>query len=300
MRVATIQMSAEPTTMADRMGRIAEHVEVAASEGAELAVFPEGSLTGYRLSRTVFRDAEPVMGPSVERLVELSRANSIVIVAGIVERDASDYYSTLVVVGPRGLIGRYRKMHVSPGEAAFWAAGRETEVIATPVGRIGLGICADMMFRSPWTRYVERVDLVVVAAAWPDFRDVRPPLLGQTFARGHFECSRRQPELLQRALGVPVIYSAACGHAGEILGMRRALRFAGGSRIIDVSGTTLAMIDKGEGVVVADVAHRHGASGVGFDHAWTHASTPLFRLHLFGLARVGAWLTRPLYWTRPR
>lgn len=204
------------------------------------------------------------------------------------------------VVGPQGLLGRYRKMHVSPGESAFWCSGRDAEVISTPVGRIGLGVCADMMFRSPWKRYVERVDLVAIAAAGPDFRDVRPCLLGPTFARGHFDCSRRQPELIQRALGVPVIYSAAGGNSGEVLGMRRALRFAGGSRIIDTSGTAAATVDEGEGVAVAEVAHRHGARGVGFDHAWARSSTRLFRMHLFGVARVGACLTRPLYWARPR
>lgn len=300
MRVATIQMSAEPTTWADRMDRIAAHIELAARQGAELAVFPEGSLNGYRLSRPLFHEAEAVPGPSVERLVQLSQTSRIVTVAGLVERDGREYYSTLVVVGPQGLLGRYRKMHVSPGESAFWAAGRDTEVISTPVGRIGFGICADMMFRSPWTTYAERVDLLAIAAAWPDFRVVRPLLLGPTLARGHFACSRRQPELIQRALGVPVIYSAACGHSGEVLGMRKALRFAGGSRIIGTSGAAVAVADEGEGVVVADIAHRQGAGGVGFGHEWTASSSWLFRLHLFGIARVGAWLTRPLYWGRPR
>ncbi len=299
MRVAAIQMAAEPTTVADRLDRIAGHVEVAARQGAELAVFPEGSLTGYTLSRATFHEAEAVTGPSVGCLVELSRASNIVIIAGIVERDSTDFYSTLVVVAPQGLLGRYRKMHVSPGETAFWASGRESEVIPTPVGRIGLGICADMMFRSPWARYAERVDTVAIAAAWPDFRQVRPVLLGATFARAHFECSRRQPEIIQRVLGVPVIYSAACGQAGKVLGMRKRLRFAGGSRIIDTSGA-VATADEGESVVVANVAHRQGAKGAGLDQSWTRASTRLFRLHLFGVASAGAWLTRPLYWGRPR
>ena len=61
-------------------------------------------------------------------------------------------------------------------------------------GRIGLAVCADMIYRRVWEDYRGRIDLAVVSAAWPDFacRRDRPQALAAGARRTPLERDPRQ------------------------------------------------------------------------------------------------------------
>ena len=63
--------------------------------------------------------------------------------------------------------------------------------MSTPWGRMGLAICADMIYRSVWADYEGRIDLAVVSAAWPDFadRDSGPQTLAVWPRRSALRCN---------------------------------------------------------------------------------------------------------------
>jgi predicted amidohydrolase len=69
-------------------------------------------------------------------------------VVGMLETEESKLYNTAVLIGPEGVIGRYRKSHIACiGVDQFTTPGSESyEVFGTPVGRIGLQICYDWRF----------------------------------------------------------------------------------------------------------------------------------------------------------
>jgi predicted amidohydrolase len=72
-----------------------------------------------------------------------------VIVAGLAEVDPETglYYSTAVVVGPDGYIGKYRKVHQFAGDAKWSLEGDlGFPVFETPAGRIGVEICMDAIY----------------------------------------------------------------------------------------------------------------------------------------------------------
>jgi predicted amidohydrolase len=90
----------------------------AAADGSSVIAFHECSLTGYSFARKLSKEqmfdiAEFVPGgASIGRLTEIAENHSIVILAGLFEKDSADrLYKTYVCVGKDGLIAKYRKLH---------------------------------------------------------------------------------------------------------------------------------------------------------------------------------------------
>jgi len=136
----------------------------AAGNGAQIICFPELCTTIYfcfdRDPRW-FAMAEPIPGPSVDRLRHVARETGTVIVYPLYENDHGTLYNTAAVIGADGqLLGRYRKMSipqilrtVNPGETAaderfyFTPGDLGFPVFDTPFGiRIGVLICYDRHF----------------------------------------------------------------------------------------------------------------------------------------------------------
>ena len=134
------------------------YLDRAADEGAELVVFPELALSGYACGDRFFEMAEPVPGPSTDRLAAEARARGLHLIWGMPERGlAGVVYNSAVLVGPEGLIGVWRK-HTLPGHATdlggpgafpdrrFFRPGTRSPVFDTPIGRIGMMVCYDIFF----------------------------------------------------------------------------------------------------------------------------------------------------------
>src|SRR4051812_6192948 len=136
--------------------------------GAELVVLPEMFNTGYGLCPDYHPFAEPLDGPTLQHLRARSLQWQLTIAAGFVERDGHDLYDALALVSPDGQLHVYRKRHLVFWESKRFRRGRDPLVVPTPWGRIGFAICADMIYRKVWHDYRDRIDLAIVAAAWPD------------------------------------------------------------------------------------------------------------------------------------
>lgn len=143
-------------------------IREAAQRGAELILLPELH-TGLYFCQTEdtqqFELAEPIPGPSSERLSEVAAETGVVLVGSLFERRAPGLYHNTAVVFERDgrMLGRYRKMHIpddpgyyekfyfTPGDLGF-------EPIDTSVGRLGLLVCWDQ-----W--YPEAARLMALAGA---------------------------------------------------------------------------------------------------------------------------------------
>jgi len=62
----------------------------------------------------VYNLAEPIPGPSIKRVEKIAREHGLHIIFGMPEESAVKgvIHNTAVLVGPHGLIGRYRKIHL--------------------------------------------------------------------------------------------------------------------------------------------------------------------------------------------
>ena len=100
-----------------------------------------------------FELAEPIPGPTTERMQELARELGVVVIASLFERRAPGlYHNTAAIIDADGsFLGKYRKMHIpddplfyekfyfTPGDLGFRAWD-------TKFGRIGVLICWDQWY----------------------------------------------------------------------------------------------------------------------------------------------------------
>src|SRR6201987_3225646 len=154
-RVGLVQMSCGPDPDAN-LDKAADRVREAAKEGAEIICLPELFRAQYFCQRediTLFDLAEPIPGPSTERLGAIAREEKVVVIASLFEwRAAGLYHNTAAVLHKDGtLAGLYRKMHIpddplyyekfyfTPGDLGFKA-------FDTGVGKVGTLVCWDQWY----------------------------------------------------------------------------------------------------------------------------------------------------------
>ncbi len=97
--------------------------------------------------------AEPVPGPTVERLIPYARKYQMVMVIPVYEREmAGVYYNTAAVVDADGTyLGKYRKTHI-PQTAGFWEkyyfkpGNLGYPTFRTAYAQVGVYICYDRHF----------------------------------------------------------------------------------------------------------------------------------------------------------
>ena len=150
-----VQMSCS-TDPAENLEKAIAGIREAAAKGAQIVCLQELFRSQYFCQtedHRCFDLAEPVPGPSTERLSRLAGELGVVIVASLFEKRAEGlYHNTAAVLDADGTyLGKYRKMHIpddpqyyekfyfTPGDLGFRAWD-------TKFGRIGVLICWDQWY----------------------------------------------------------------------------------------------------------------------------------------------------------
>src|SRR5919107_5916609 len=116
VRVGVVQMTCGPEP-GPNMEKAVARVREAAGRGAQVVCLQELFRSQYFCQTEdteLFKLAEPIPGPSTERLGALARELGVVIVASLFEkRTAGIYHNTAVMLDSTGEVaGKYRKMHI--------------------------------------------------------------------------------------------------------------------------------------------------------------------------------------------
>jgi N-carbamoylputrescine amidase len=152
---ALIQMSCGPEPE-ENLRRALTKIGDAAARGAQVVCLPELFQTQYfcqREDHSLFDLAEPIPGPTTERIAATARQFRVVVVASLFERRAPGvYHNTAAIFDADGsLRGIYRKMHIpddplyyekfyfTPGDLGFKA-------LDTNFGKIGTLVCWDQWY----------------------------------------------------------------------------------------------------------------------------------------------------------
>ncbi len=150
IKVAAAQIEPKLMKTGENLGNILQATRKAADNRADLVVFPECSLTGYVFSsrQEALPVAETVPGPSTEKIVYLCQELKVYVIFGLLEKENDKLFNAIVLIGPQGLIGKYRKNHLPfLGIDRFVDIGdKPFRVHRTPIGNIGLHICYDIAF----------------------------------------------------------------------------------------------------------------------------------------------------------
>ncbi|PWG65790.1 carbon-nitrogen hydrolase family protein [Spiribacter halobius] len=142
--------------------------------GSQLAVFPEVGITSF------FRHAPgglkaywdggtiAVDGPELGAIAEAARGCGIHAVVGFAERSeiAGMIFNSAALVGPEGVIGVTRKLHMPGIEKLYYTPGEHVEAFDCALGRIGIAICYDAMFPEYFKALSDQgVDIIAITSS---------------------------------------------------------------------------------------------------------------------------------------
>jgi N-carbamoylputrescine amidase len=258
LKVGLVQMSCT-AGREQNLAKCERGAREAAGRGAHLVLLQELHNSLYFCQHedpALFDLAEPIPGPSTERLGALARELGIVLVASLFERRAAGlYHNTAVVLERDGSIaGKYRKMHIpddpgyyekfyfTPGDLGF-------HPVKTSIGRLGVLVCWDQ-----W--YPEGARLMALAGA--DLL-LYPTAIGWNPQDPRDEQLRQQDAWLtiQRshavANGLPVVVANRVGLEPDPTGASPGQQFWGSSFVAGPQGELLARAGEAETVLVAEI-----------------------------------------------
>jgi predicted amidohydrolase len=121
---------------------------------ADLLVLPELCNSGYnfRSRQEAWETSEEIgRGPFVRYLETLCRERGMHLVSGLNERDGGRLYNSAILVGPQGVIGRYRKLHLFLNEKDYFEPGDAgLPVFDLGLCKVGMLVCFDWIFPEAW------------------------------------------------------------------------------------------------------------------------------------------------------
>jgi len=241
--VGTADFDPRPVNVA----RLDKAVRAAAAQGAELVLFGEMFLTGYRTDKSnPLWAVELADSDTTLRAVrDIAAREGVHIMFGTATHSATaalGVHNTAVLINAGGLVGSYHKLHVAKivvpsgedvDEAAYCSAGSEAPVWQTKFGVIGPQICYDSSFpelsRTQSLKGAEMLLNITASATgfeamWAHMRAVRA-----------FENSA---------------YYVAC----SVVGVQNGDRFFGRSAVVNPFGETLVeAVDGAEDLVFAEI-----------------------------------------------
>jgi predicted amidohydrolase len=243
MRVAAVQMNSQ-ADVGKNLARARELVSHAASLGATLVGLPENFAVMGESDDDKRNAAESIdsPGPITRTLLELARAHGIHVFGGGMPEKSDDPkrpFNTCVMVGPSGVVARYRKIHLfdvdlpdgtSHRESASNLAGGAVVTCEVSGTTVGLSVCYDLRFPELY-RSMKNARIVVVPAAFT-----------LTTGKDHWHVLLRA-----RAIENQVFVIAPAQHGKH----PRNRQTYGKSLIVDPWGDVLAQAAEGEGVCVA-------------------------------------------------
>lgn len=237
MKIAAVQMDITLAEPAANVARTLEKLQETSRAGARLTIFPECAVTGYCFDSLEEgrRVAEPIPGPSTEKIASACRELTCYCVTGMLERYGEKVFNTAVLIGPDGVVGSYRKVHIPYlGIDRFTTYGdRPFEVLRMGELNVGMLICYDVGFpEASRVLALKGADLIILPTNWPPGA----------------ECMA-QKSIASRAMENSVYFAAV-----NRIGTERGFRFIGQSSICDPSGSVLAQAGETEAqILYADI-----------------------------------------------
>ena len=255
LRIALCQATSEIGTPGHdprdaNLERAVRMVKEAASQGANLALFGEVYLNGYRTDASLYDVSSRIDPPDehVRQLVALSRETKTWIVMGLSRHGPiypGNLFNSSILVGPDGVVGHYDKVHLAnfvlpdgqiATEMVYWNVGDAYRVFETPWGRVGLQICRDVRYpEASRVLALMGAELIVNSTAAPEIKKTA------TWKVDHFSTTR--------AIENQVWFAMA-----GVLGEQRDMTLIGNSRIVSPVGEAIVRIPNGEeSVVVCEI-----------------------------------------------
>lgn len=143
LKLAMGQMLVEGGRVRENLRRAVECIHDAAAKDCRIMVLPECLDLGWT-HPGARQLAEPIPGAAADVLCRAAADAGIFVVAGLTERDRQRIYNAAVLIDPDGeILLKHRKINILDIARDLYSPGNRLSVAETPLGRIGVNICAD-------------------------------------------------------------------------------------------------------------------------------------------------------------
>lgn len=232
LKIGLAQINPQLGNLEENLALHLQQVELAAGQGVELLVFPELSLTGYRLRDLTFDVSlrPTIKNPIFSRMLDASR--DIDIVFGFVESDRRQKFHIASAYLARGeLLYLHRKVYLPTygmfDESRYFAWGNHIRAFDTRFGRVGVLICEDFWHVSPpYLLWLDGADILLFSSASP----------GRGLATEQKIGSARWVEYINQAYAS--IFTNFVVHCNRT-GFEDGVNFWGGSTVYDPEGNLI-------------------------------------------------------------
>ena len=195
--LAMIQMLVEAGDLQGNLDRAASRIAEAASNGATVALLPEAMDLGWTDPSARELAYEIPDGKTCLALRKAAEEYNIYVCAGIIEKDGDKTYNAAIIIDPSGsVILHHRKINELDIAHDLYTLGDRLNVVHTPIGTLGLYICADAT--APGNALSNALgllgaDIILSPCAWavpPDFDNKLTPY-GDTWRNVYEPASSR-------------------------------------------------------------------------------------------------------------
>jgi len=245
VKIGLIQMSSS-SSKSENIEKATGYIREAASEGAKIICLQELFSTQYFCvvqDTKYFSLAEPIPGPTTEKLAAEAKKNGITLIAPIFEEDKQvpgTYYNTAAVIDHNGrLLGKYRKTHIPQlngyNEKFYFKPGNLGYPVFEDNGcKFGIIICYDRHFEEgPRIEALNGAEIVFVPT-----------------------CTGFYPELWELELRAHASFNTIfiCGvNRCGVEFPEQPARYYGKSLVINPTGEVLSQAGEDESVLVVDI-----------------------------------------------
>lgn len=239
LRIAAVCMKSLAGAIDKNLDRMESFVLGASEKGVDIICFPELSITGYILKDPINRLSGPPSEEIIERVAGMAQEKGLLIIAGMIEIEYGEKpYISQVVAGPDGLLGLYRKTHLSPPEKEGYRAGQSIGAFSYRDIIFGVQLCYESHFPEISTLMALRGAKIIFmphASPWGS-----PEEKVQSWLR----------HLPSRAFD-NALFIVACNQVGKT---REGLSFPGAALALNPAGRVIARYaENKENMVFADL-----------------------------------------------
>lgn len=215
--------------LGDKKENLEKAIDIIKNSSSKIILFPELFTTGFDFTH-MGNLAETSDGGTVKILSE--NCGEKIVAGSIVEKNRDKIYNSFLLITKKGLIGKYRKIHLFDKEKEYFTAGNKMGVFKTKLGRIGLAICYDLRFSELFREFVKKnVEIVLLCANFPKPREI------------HWET-------LVKARAIENQYFMI---ASNRIGSDSTNEYFGRSMIVDPWGSVLAIANDKEEILMAEI-----------------------------------------------
>jgi N-carbamoylputrescine amidase len=169
LKIAAVCMHSEPKEVEQNLERMAFYIAEASKAKADIICFPELAIPGYLLNnpKDIYDHARSQ--DIIQRVTQMARAGELLIIAGTIEMpERGKPFIAQIVAGPDGLIGFYRKTHLSPPEKVKYQAGDIIDVFTYRDTSFGIQLCYEAHFPEISTiQAIKGADIIFMPHASP-------------------------------------------------------------------------------------------------------------------------------------